>query len=100
MTGTDVSRKEACSLKESSASPKSIMKIGMWNVPNRENRSCSKRDEEIYIDVLGITVCRWAGFGRMRTQTGETFLFSGRDDDAHLSGVAMLLSTVGRQSAV
>lgn len=44
------------------------------------------------IDVLGITECRWAGFGRMKTQTGETFLYSGREDDAHLRGVAMMLS--------
>lgn len=44
------------------------------------------------IDVLGISDCRWAGFGRMRTQTGETLLYSGREDDAHLSGVAMMLS--------
>ncbi len=32
MTGTGVSRKEACSLRESLASPKSIIKIGTWNV--------------------------------------------------------------------
>ncbi len=32
MTGTGVSRKEACSLRESLASPKSIMKIGTWNI--------------------------------------------------------------------
>ena len=28
----------------------------------------------------------------MKTQTGETLLYSGREDDAHLSGVAMMLS--------
>ena len=28
----------------------------------------------------------------MRTQTGEALLYSGREDDAHLSGVAMILS--------
>ena len=51
MTGTGVSRKEACSLRESLASPKSIMKVGTWNVRTMyrigKNRSCSKRDEEI-----------------------------------------------------
>ena len=44
------------------------------------------------IDVLGISECRWAGFRPMRTQTSETLLYSGRNDDAHMSGVAMLLS--------
>ena len=46
----------------------------------------------MYNHVLGISECRWAGFGRMRVQTGETLLYSGRNDDAHLSGVAMLMS--------
>ena len=62
-----------------------MYRIGKTAVVARE---ISKYD----IDVLGISECRWAGFGRMRVQTGETLLYSGRDDDAHLSGVAMLLS--------
>ena len=44
------------------------------------------------INELGISEWRWGGFGRMRTQTGEALLYSGREDDAHLSGVAMMLS--------
>ena len=44
-------------------------------VQNRENRSCGMGDEELYgIDVLGISECRWPGFGRMWTQIGETML--------------------------
>ena len=44
------------------------------------------------IDELEISECRWAGFGRRRTRTGETLLYSGKEDDAHLSGVTMMLS--------
>ena len=62
-----------------------MYRIGKTAVVARE---ISKYD----IDVLGISECRWAGFGRMRVQTGETLLYSGRNDDAHLSGVAMLMS--------
>jgi len=62
-----------------------MYRIGKTGVVAREMR---KYD----INVLGISECRWAGFGQMRVQTGETLLYSGRDDDAHLSGVAMFLS--------
>ena len=96
MTGAGVSRKEACSLRESLASPKSIMKIGTWNVRTMygigKTTVVAREMRKYDIDVLGISECRWAGFGRMRTQTSETLLYSGRDDDAHISGVAMLLS--------
>ena len=44
------------------------------------------------VKVLGISECRWSGFGRLRTATGETILYSGRDDNVHQSGVALLLN--------
>ena len=44
--------------------------------------------------------CRWAGFGRMRTETGETLLYSGRNDDAHLNGVTMMLSNKAFRSLI
>ena len=42
--------------------------------------------------MLGISECRWLGFGRLKTQTGETIIYSGRDDDVHQSGVAIIMS--------
>ena len=62
-----------------------MYRIGKTAVVARE---ISKYD----IDVLGISECRWFGFGQIRVETGETLLYSGRDDDAHLSAVATLLS--------
>ena len=41
--------------------------------------------------ILGISECRWSGFGRLKTQTGETILYSGRDNEVHQSGVALAL---------
>ena len=94
MTGTGVSQKG--SLNESLASPKSVMKIGTWNVRTMyrigKTTVVAREMRKYEIDVLGISECRWAGFGQMRVQARETLLYSGRDDDAHLSGVAMLLS--------
>ena len=43
------------------------------------------------IGILGISECRWSGFGRLKTQTRETILYSGRDDEVHQSGVALAL---------
>jgi len=41
---------------------------------------------------VGVSKCRWAGFGRLRTQFGETILDSGREDDVHQSGVAIVMT--------
>jgi len=64
------------------ATPKASVRVGCWNVEEA-------RKYKLYI--LGISECRWAGFGRLKTATGETILYSGRDDDMHQSGVALPL---------
>ena len=43
------------------------------------------------LHILGISESRWKGSGRYRTNTGETVLYSGRDDDQHHEGVAVIL---------
>ena len=43
------------------------------------------------LHILGISECRWNGSGRIRTNGGETILYSGRDDGQHHQGVAMIL---------
>ncbi len=35
------------------------------------------------IDILGISECRWSGFGRLESRT---IIYSGRDDDVHQVG--------------
>lgn len=44
------------------------------------------------IGILGISECRWSGFGRLKARTGDTIIYSGRDDDVHQSGVAIIMS--------
>ena len=44
------------------------------------------------IGILGISECRWSGFGRLKAQSGETIKYSGRDDYVHQSGVAIIMS--------
>ena len=87
MTGTRPIRKEACTLINSFANPKKMLRIGNWNV--RTMYSVGKtaqvvREMQRYnLDILGISECRWSGSGRLKTRTGETILYSGRDDNIH-----------------
>ena len=37
------------------------------------------------IGILRVSECRWSGFGRLRTQTGEIILYSAREDEVHLN---------------
>jgi len=39
------------------------------------------------LHILGVSECRWTGFGQLTMGTGETILYSGRDDDQHMAGV-------------
>ena len=43
------------------------------------------------LHILGISESRWTGTGRHKTNTGETVLYSGRDDNQHHEGVAIIL---------
>jgi len=42
-------------------------------------------------DILGISESRWTKSGRMKTNTGETVLYSGREDDLLHEGVAIIM---------
>lgn len=43
------------------------------------------------LDILGVSESRWTGSGRNTTSTGETVLYSGRDDQHHREGVAIIM---------
>ena len=61
--------------------------IGCWNV--RTLYSIGKSAElaiemDIYkIGVMGISECRWMGQGKVKMNTGEMVIFSGREDNIH-----------------
>lgn len=44
------------------------------------------------ISILEVSEYKWAGFGRFRTQTGETIFYTGREDDVHQSRVAIVMT--------
>lgn len=94
-------RKGAHHPNKSLADPKTKVKIGCWNVRTMfsvgKTAQVTSEMARYSIDILGISECRWSGFGRLRTQTGETIIYSGRDDDIHQSGVAIIMSKKATQ---
>ena len=44
------------------------------------------------IHITGISESRWMGAGRMKLSSGETVLYSGRDDDQHMQGVPIMMN--------
>ena len=96
MTDAGQTRKEARGLRGSLASPKIMYRIGCWNVRTMysigKTAQVTSEMQRYKISILGVSECRWSGFGRLRTQTGETILYSGIEDDVHQSGVAIVMS--------
>ena len=43
------------------------------------------------LHIVGVSEGRWTGSGRQMTTTGETVLYSGREDNQHHEGVAVIL---------
>ena len=44
------------------------------------------------LHLLGISECRWTGCGKRITSTGETIVYSGRNDEKHHGGVAIIMN--------
>ena len=48
--------------------------------------------QQYKLHILGASECRWTGFGQCSKSTGETILYSGRDNNHHTRGVALILN--------
>ena len=94
MTGTS-QISEARTESRPLATPKESVRVGCWNLRTMfsagKTAQIVKEARRYKLRILGISECRWAGFRGLQTATGETKLYSGRDDDMHQSGVALLL---------
>ena len=44
------------------------------------------------LSLLGVTEARWTKTGKQRLNTGEVIIWSGRQDDKHQEGVALIIS--------
>ena len=45
------------------------------------------------IAIMGITEARWTGAGKQRLSSGETIIWSGRQDNTHQEGVTLIIAS-------
>jgi hypothetical protein len=94
MTDDSQSHQEAVTLRADSLHPKTTRRVGCWNV--RTLYQTGKlaqvvREMECYnIELLGICETRWTGSGSRQLVSGHQILYSGRSDDHHSRGVAII----------
>lgn len=96
MNADGQSREDATSrIREDLNTTKTKIRIGHWNVRTMyETGKLAQVTSEMKrfsLHVLGVSESRWTGSGRLRTTTGETVLYSGREDDQHHEGVSIIL---------
>ena len=97
MTGSVQSHEETTVMNTGAVSVKTTTMIGLWNViamygqAKMEQVIAEKKRDKL--DILGISESRWttSASGRMKTGTRETILYSGREDDLHHKGVAIIM---------
>ena len=104
MTLLNQSRKDVQRPNTSLTGPKEITNIGCWNVRNLytigKSAQLAKEMEKYNIDILGVSECGWTGHGKVKLSTGESVIFSGRDDNLHHHGVAIMFSKKAEQSLI
>src|SRR5579871_6664724 len=95
MNSMGESRKKAHVGNSGAMDIKTKLRVGFWNVRTMfESPETTQIIQEIKtykLHILGISESRWTGYGENKTGTGETILYSGRDDNQHSEGVALIL---------
>ena len=87
MANGSENQQEAVAVRLGALSTKTKTRIGFWNVRTMFSTGrlaqITREINEIRLHFLGISECRWTGFGSQKTPGGETILFSGRNDNLH-----------------
>ena len=95
MTDVDQSREDVPTPTANLLKPKQLLKLGFWNVRTLyQTGKLAQTVNELHhydLDLLGIAEARWTGIGKQQLATGETIMWSGRQDNNHHEGVALLL---------
>jgi hypothetical protein len=95
MTAGSETYQGAVSMTAGLLSAKTHLKFGCWNVRTMfdtgKTAQVAREMQTNRLHILGISECRWTGFGSVKTRDGETILYSGRDDGKHQAGVALML---------
>jgi hypothetical protein len=68
-----------------------------WNVRTLfivgKSSQVGKEMKQYGIEILGVSECRWNGYGSNKLVTGETILYSGhqKEETEHTGGVEFIL---------
>ncbi|KAK3540972.1 hypothetical protein QTP86_007688 [Hemibagrus guttatus] len=96
MKDGDQSREDVSSPTADLLTPKRHMRVGCWNV--RTLYQTGKLVQTVNemnrynLDLLAITEARWTQTGKQKLNTGELIIWSGRKDDNHDEGVALIIN--------
>ena len=94
MTGSSESLREAADTKMEVLTAKHKTRVGFWNVRTMYGigrlAPVTSEMRSYNLTLLGISECRWTDSGRIKVATGETVLYSGRNDGQHRE-VALIL---------
>ncbi|KAL9971331.1 hypothetical protein ACROYT_G023842 [Oculina patagonica] len=95
MNGSGEIRKEAADRIMKVLGTKTKTRIGFWNVrtlyQTGKLAQVTAEMRRYCLHILGVSESRWTGSGIVKTSTGETVLYAGRDDNQHHEGVAIIL---------
>ena len=95
MTFSDQSRQEFATQKVDLLSPKQNILLGCCNVrtlfQTGKLAQAVKEMKAYNVSLLGITEARWTGSGKQNLNTGEEIVWSGRKDNNHQEGVALII---------
>jgi len=76
--------------------PKQHIRVGCWNVRTLYQAGrlaqAAKEMDRYNISLLGMSEVRWTGTGKQRLNSGGVMIWSGRSDNIHHEGVALLVS--------
>ena len=96
MKDGDQSREDVSSPIANLLTPKHHVRVGCWNV--RTLFQAGKLAQAVNemnrynLGLLAVTEARWTQTGKQKLNTGEVIIWSGRQDNNHEEGVALIIS--------
>ena len=99
MTGRDQTPREVSvvNLDRSTflLAPRQLLRVGAWNVRTMyaegHTEQVAREFRRMKLELLGISESRWTREGEERLETGEIVLYSGKQDNQHHQGTALML---------
>lgn len=91
-------------IRPSLLNPKRVCFIGTWNVRTMykvgKTAQVEREMSRYNISILGVSESRWTGNGMITTSSNNTIIYSGREDNHHAEGVAIIMNTTAKKSLI